>query len=87
MRSLSSYLAKFSTITPPNRTIKRTCCDLLHEQFGITVEPSDVEVKQKTIYINGSAALKQEIFFRRNELRQKCNEALAPLGFSIDDIR
>lgn len=87
MDAISRYLAKFHTLTPPVKTIKRVCAEVIKEEVGITISEEDIAISGSCVQIHGSAALKQEIFMRKNALCERINTQLTPHGFSVSDIR
>ncbi len=80
-KPLSSFLEKYKKLPTPKILLK----DALEEFLGVPKAIKDVSLRNGTLYIKTSSALKQEIFFKKNKIILFLKER--NLGVLVDDIR
>jgi hypothetical protein len=84
LNPLSDFFKRFQHLTIPDETIRKTIVGLIKEQIGATIVLEQVSVKNNSILIKTSPAIKSGIFLRKQELLRELKERT---GKDLSDIR
>ena len=85
MEKISSYLEKFSKLTLPNETIRKSIAEIIKEELREIIEIKDISINKNVAYVRGGSGLKSEIFLKKNKILQKIEEVAGKK--EIIDIR
>jgi hypothetical protein len=83
MINISDFLGKFKKIGADKSLQQENIAKTLEKVLGIAVPIKNFTIKDGVLFIQGSPALKQEIFFKKTQLLS----SFAILGEKIFDIR
>lgn len=86
--SISGYLEKFFTITPPKKFYQNEVIKALNEILNINLSENDAEYRFGTIYIKNpaiSGTLKNEIFLNKEKIIMSLSKKIK--NNKIKDIR
>lgn len=84
--SISGYLEKFFTITPPKKFYQSEVIKVINEILKINLLENDTEYRFGIIYIkNNNPVFKNEIFLNKEKIIQQLNQKIK--NSDIKDIR
>lgn len=85
--SVSKYLEKFFTITPPKNFYQSEIIKALNDVLGVELKNNnDVDYRFGVVYIkNNNQILKNEIFLNKEQIIEKLNQKIK--NNKIKDIR
>jgi len=86
-KNVSSFLGKFTNLTPPERFIKDSFIIIAAEMTGITLKKEEIDVRGDTLYIKLHSVAKNELFLQKDALLQRLNQELQQYKKVIKDIR
>lgn len=85
-KSISGYLEKFFTITPPKKFYQSEVVKALNEILNTDLSENDAEYRFGIIYIkNNNSALKNEIFLNKEKIIRRLSEKIKNSG--VKDIK
>lgn len=76
MNNLGDYLKKFEVFLEGPKAEKEAILKAIKSASGLDVTDSEIEVKDGTVYINASPAVKNELFMYRKKIIEKLEESL-----------
>ncbi|MDZ7726539.1 MAG: hypothetical protein U5L75_03090 [Candidatus Campbellbacteria bacterium] len=85
MKDISSFLARYKRLTPPNMAIRDSVVSLLESRLSYEISREQVKVRGRIVYINCPSIVKSEILFNKKELIEELLKNISP--HVIDDIR
>jgi len=68
MFNIGDFLVKFKQLTPPDKEIKEVFCETVFNIIKIKINKNNIDVKNKTIFINENSFVKNEIFLHQNKI-------------------
>ena len=71
MEKIGNYLEKFSKLTLPNETIRKSIAEIIKEELREIIEIKDISINKNVAYIKGGSGLKSEVFLKKNKILQK----------------
>jgi len=80
MLNISGFLEKFRKFDADKTLQRENIAKNLEKILGINIPSKNLTIKNKVLYVQGSPALKQEIFLKKQQLIQE-------IGSEIVDIR
>jgi len=87
MKNISSFLSKFTRITPPERFVKEVFVKVVSDTTGITLSKNEINVKGSVLFISPDPTVKSELFLKKDLLLEKLNQELTQYKKEIKDIR
>ena len=87
MKNISSFLNKFTNLTPPKRFVKEVFINTAASITGITLKKEEIEIRGSILFITTNSITKNELFLKKDILLQKLNEKLEGYKKVIKDIR
>lgn len=87
MDLISSFLKKFSNLTPPQSIFKDSLCKAAKTVLGIDLSPQNVRVERGIAYLDINPLLKAELQLKKTQLLAAANEELKLFGRTIRDLR
>lgn len=87
MKPLTSFLSKFTNLTPPERFVKEILISVATDVAGVTLTQDEIEVRGETLFITTAPTKKSELFMQKNLLLQRINQELKQYKKTIKDIR
>lgn len=85
MDSISSLLKKFTSITPPDESVRKEVVRILESDYNILLDIGDVRVQKGVVYLETSPLVKAEVVMRKEDI---LSELKKTLGDSVPrDIR
>ncbi len=85
MNNLSSYLKKFKLILTSNADVKEVIVSIILEVTKGKIEPKDIDIKNKIVYIKCRPSIKNEIFIKKEQILKQLKEKIENLV--IKDVR
>jgi hypothetical protein len=76
MDSISSLLKKFTSITPPDESVRKEVVRILESQYRISLDMKDVRVQKGVVYLETSPLIKTEVVMRKEELLSLLQKSL-----------
>lgn len=76
MNNLGDYLKKFEVFLETPKAQKGAVIKAIKSVSGIDIPDSDIEMKEGTVYIKGSPAVKNELFMYRKKIIKELDESL-----------
>jgi len=86
VRPLSSFFAKFDTLTPPRRVIRRAVIEVVEEAVGITLEETHIEVTRDAVFLRTPSIVKSEVLLHAQEVLSALHKRLPPSKRHITKI-
>ncbi len=77
MDPISSLLQKFSSITPPDESVRKEVVGILESQYHILLDMKDVRVQKGVVYLETSPLIKTEIMMRKKDILAKLAQTLS----------
>jgi len=65
---IEKYLERFKTITPPENITKKHIIHSIEEKTGILLKNKNIKIQNATVFIKTNPFIKNEIFYRKNEI-------------------
>ena len=84
MFNISSFLEKFSKNVKSAELYKQQILEIIGKSIQISVTPNDLEIKDYTIYIKASPAIKNKLFIYKSKILE---EIATNLPTRIVDIK
>lgn len=85
MYNVSNFLERFSHIVQKKEYVLNVCLEVLTEQLGVTCNTKDLKLKNKTLIVQVSGAVKSQIFFSKKTLIDTINNKAGKKV--VEDIR
>ena len=85
MFNLSKYLEGFSKKVSASDSHKKTIIEILAKNTGLNLSSENIEIKENTIYIKDSPAIKNKIFINKKSILDDTTLLLPDI--KIIDIR
>ncbi len=76
MFNISTYLEKFKKIEPEGESAKHAAEKAVFETLGVKIEKKDMSVRNNTLHISATAALKSEIFMNKRTILKRSQEGV-----------
>ncbi len=76
MDSISSLLKKFTSITPPDESVRKEVVRILESDYNILLDIGDVRVQKEVVYIETSPLIKAEISMRKKTILSTLKKTL-----------
>ncbi len=74
MARLNHWLAKYRRLLPPGAATRQSVKEIIKKELGIELADKDIKVQKKTVYLNLSSVLKNEIFIHREQILAELKE-------------
>ena len=84
MKKISDFFSKFSKLKPSNRITTESFLNILKKN-NLTLDRTDISIRNNTIYIASSPVIKSEIFTQKERIISELNAVLKDVA--IKDIR
>ncbi len=68
MKGISNLIKRYMHIQAPNKTLKKAFIQAVEDCVNITLDIKDIEIFKKTIKINASSVIKNEIRFNQQDI-------------------
>jgi uncharacterized membrane protein len=68
MDPISSLLKKFTSITPPDESVRKEVVRILESEYNISLDIGDVRVQSGVVYLEVSPLIKTEVVIKKEEL-------------------
>ena len=76
MDSISSLLKKFTSITPPDESVRKEVVRILESDYTISLDIGDVKMQKGIVYIETSPLVKTEIMMRKETILSTLKKTL-----------
>jgi uncharacterized membrane protein len=76
MDPISSLLKKFTSITPPDESVRKEVVRILESDYNISLDIGDVRVQSGVVYLEVSPLIKTEVVMRKEELLSLLQKSL-----------
>lgn len=86
MFNVGNFLEKFRNIAPPERFIKEVFIKTTLDIVGIKIKDSDIKITRDIIYVSTNSIVKNEIFFKKQEILERVNKELIAHKKTIKNI-
>lgn len=86
MKNISSFLEKFTNLTPPERFIKEIFIRAVLEVTNVNLKKEEIEISGKNIFLLLHPTKKSEIFLKKQKVLKKTNEELSSFKKTIKNI-
>jgi hypothetical protein len=83
MLNISGFLDKFKKFDADKSLQRENIAKTLEKTLGVAIPIKNFTIKDGVLFVQGSPALKQEIFFKKTQIIS----ALTDLGQKISDVR
>ncbi len=83
--NIRSFLEKFKNITPPDDFLKKVFISAVLQELRISIEKSDIKIRNKTIYVSAPPVVKNELYIKKPLILKRVCENLKKS--QISDIR
>jgi len=87
MQHISFLLSKFQNVSIKDDDIKTAVRKTLQKFFTNEIKTTEIEVRNGSVFISGSPALKSEIFLRKNEILLAIKETLGTEARIVGSVR
>ena len=84
INNISKFLEKFSKNILTDELYKKQIVEIIEKQTQLNISTSDVEIRNYTLYVKASPAVKNKIFIYKNKILE---EISATLTTKVVDIR
>ncbi|MBL7045955.1 MAG: hypothetical protein ISR99_02910 [Parcubacteria group bacterium] len=85
MKNLTSYLKKFSLLTPKEKTVREKFEEVL-SYFSIPTGSVEIKYRSGIVYINGSGVVKNEVLINQKEIVESLNSKLDRYNIKVEKI-
>ena len=87
MDHVNLFLRKFKRVAPPHKEVRENFSKICQEILGRRITPLEIRVSNKTLYIDTTPFLKNEIYLHKKTLLDRLNENLDADKSTVTDIR
>ena len=71
---ISLYLERFKNIKPPENELKKIIIKNIKKETNISIKEIDIEINKKFIYIKTTPIIKNEIFYKKQNIIDICEK-------------
>jgi hypothetical protein len=77
VQEIQFFLEKYKKLAPPDDTVRSEFVRVAEKLIGVQIPKKDVSVRNGTLYVKASPALKSELFMRRRIITKEMELLLA----------
>ena len=71
MFNISSFLEKFTKLHKNNEAIKQTLLSTIKEASGVSLKPTDLDLKEEKVYLKCSPIMRNQIFMHKEVIEER----------------
>lgn len=87
MKNISNFLARFSSLTPPDGAVKREVAAAIEGALRVPVSPRAIQIARGVAFVSGSSIMKSAISVKRGAILAALYDALPKARESVRDVR
>ncbi|MBC8464908.1 MAG: hypothetical protein H8D63_00835 [Parcubacteria group bacterium] len=77
MDHITTLLKKFTSITPPDESVRKEIVRVLESDYNILLNISDVNVQKGVVYLETSPLIKTEVMMRKEAILSNIKKTLS----------
>ena len=74
MQELHNLLKRYTNLQAPEKTIRNAFIEAVHDCIGITLNASEIEVRNKTIRLRSASVIKSEVRLNQQDILMSMKE-------------